>query len=217
MRADVKFGKARLNERFAALAAGDESSIVNFSGCVVVADEDSERSDITFGAVRVAGANDEALGRADLILCALRGQRLCGQARVAIPLTPALSARRGRIGGNVRRSTADRNAGIRRTIRAFENGGFGKDFDAGDLGDVRRIFGGAGIEPREQSLAESAVGAEAHAARVLNGAETFLDDETLFGNGEIDTTPDLFARKAIIIAFGIEAEKREAKTIFAAR
>ena len=35
--------------------------------------------------------------------------------------------------------------------------------------------------------------------------------------GEIDAAADLFAGQAIVIPFGVEAEKGQAKTIFAAR
>ena len=58
---------------------------------------------------------------------------------------------------------------------------------------------------------------EAFATRVRDRAETFLDQQTFFRQGEIDATAHLLACDAVIIAVRIVTKEGEAKAVLAAR
>src|SRR5438552_17251416 len=89
-------------------------------------------------------------------------------------------------------------------IRAFEHGGLWTHFNSEQFGNGRRIVGRAGAQPSYHGLAELAVGRETHAPGVLYRAETFLDNQTLLGDSQIDTPPDLLASESKVIPFGIK-------------
>ena len=98
----------------------------------------------------------------------------------------------------------------------FEHG-FGRiKLDRFAFGHLAAIVRRAGSNPLNQRLVIFAIGVEPLAARVRNRPDRLLDEQALFGNGEIQPPRADFTRQSEMIAIGIEAKQREPKTIFAA-
>ena len=104
-----------------------------------------------------------------------------------------------------------------RRAGAFEHGLGRINFHVHHRGHIARVFGRAGLQPLNHGLVEIAVGFDGFAAGVLHAAGGFFEEEAVVGEGEIDAATDLFARDAVVIAIGIEAEHGEAEAVLAAR
>ena len=102
-----------------------------------------------------------------------------------------------------------------RLVFAGEDDFVGNQRDAGDLRDGLGIVGRARLDPAQQRLVIFGVGFEAAAAGVRDRASGFQQQQTLFGNGEIEAAADDLLREAVVVARRIIAEERQMEAVLA--
>ena len=101
---------------------------------------------------------------------------------------------------------------------AVEDGPLGIEVDADDFGQLGGVVvGRAGFDPAVQRLVELAARLEPLAAGVIDGARRLREQGAVRGHGQVDPAPDHLAGQAEVVAFGVEAEERDAKAVLAPR